>query len=362
MDTEQKYQIFTLVELARTLQEMNPPPFRNSEKIRQASVALIFRFAPDVIPLLSPHGFALITNETLSLKYKSLDKIMKSLFVGENIKEIKGNLFEILFIQRAFNKKDRHSGQIAFPGGKCDGSETDMDAVIRELKEEIGLDLLQTKTKIRFLGKSHRNFPHFPQISCNLSFFFDFAGNEIKVNPSEIQDFKWIPANKFFNFDRKNIGSFNYHLPYLFRVYSSFPEKINEKILEYYLNTSLPTFDIGMNVKLWGFTLEMMIYVLEIFLENIRNCKLQEISNFAERENIAENLKFGINSISEIKSNFKIGAPKGFEELGRIFDFEWKVMRHYNFGLRIREIKWKISLGIKILLYFMILKYFTPKI
>ena len=202
MDPETKFQIFTLVNLARTLQEMNPPLFKNTNKIRQASVALIFRFSPSVIPLLSPQGFALISDETLSLKHKSLDKIMKELFVGEKIKEIKGNLFEILFIQRAFNKKDRHSGQIAFPGGKCDGNESDMDAIIRELKEEIGLNLLQTKTKIRFLGKSHRNFPHSPQMACTLSFFFDFLGNEINKNPSEIQDFKWVPEMKFFKFDR----------------------------------------------------------------------------------------------------------------------------------------------------------------
>ena len=362
MDTEQKYQIFTLVELARTLQEMNPPPFRNSDRIRQASVALIFRFAPNVIPLLSPHGFDLITNETLSLKYKSLDKIMKSLFVGEKIKEIKGNLFEILFIQRAYNKKDRHSGQIAFPGGKCDGSETDMDAVIRELKEEIGLDLLQTKTKIRFLGKSHRNFSHSPQMSCTLSFFFDFAGNEIIVNPSEIQDFKWIPANKFFNLDRQIVGSYNFHLPYLIRTYSSLPEKINEKISENYLNTSFPAFDIGMKVILWGFTLEMMLYVLEIFHETIRKCKIQEITNYAEKENIADNLKFGINSISKITTNFKMGSPKGIEKLGSLFDFEWKVLIRYTFGLRIREIKSKINLGIKILLHLMILTNLKPKI
>jgi len=48
--------------------------------------------------------------------------------------------WHLLFIRRAANDNDRHSGQIAFPGGATeagDGSAT--DTALRETKEEIGL-------------------------------------------------------------------------------------------------------------------------------------------------------------------------------------------------------------------------------
>ena len=48
-------------------------------------------------------------------------------------------LIEMLFIQRSLNENDRHSGQIAFPGGRCDGEENDKQASEREAFEEVFL-------------------------------------------------------------------------------------------------------------------------------------------------------------------------------------------------------------------------------
>jgi hypothetical protein len=53
------------------------------------------------------------------LKFYSLSPIRKV-----QMSKLK-DLIELLFMQRQINEKDRHSGQICFPGGKCDGSETD---------------------------------------------------------------------------------------------------------------------------------------------------------------------------------------------------------------------------------------------
>jgi 8-oxo-dGTP pyrophosphatase MutT (NUDIX family) len=48
---------------------------------------------------------------------------------------------EIFYIRRTHQEKDRWSSHVAFPGGRAELGETDQQAVIREYKEEVGLDL-----------------------------------------------------------------------------------------------------------------------------------------------------------------------------------------------------------------------------
>ncbi|KAI9304142.1 hypothetical protein BJ944DRAFT_256436 [Cunninghamella echinulata] len=48
---------------------------------------------------------------------------------------------ELLFMQRASRDSDRWSGHVAFIGGKNEPGESDEETVIREVKEEIGLNL-----------------------------------------------------------------------------------------------------------------------------------------------------------------------------------------------------------------------------
>ncbi len=48
--------------------------------------------------------------------------------------------WHLLFIRRASNDRDRHSGQVAFPGGRVDPGDASCEAAaLREAEEEIGL-------------------------------------------------------------------------------------------------------------------------------------------------------------------------------------------------------------------------------
>ena len=44
---------------------------------------------------------------------------------------------ELLLIRRAVNARDPWSGDVALPGGKVEAGETDLEAAIRECKEEV---------------------------------------------------------------------------------------------------------------------------------------------------------------------------------------------------------------------------------
>lgn len=54
--------------------------------------------------------------------------------------------WHVLFIRRSTRENDRHSGQVAFPGGRVESSDRDMsDTALREAEEEIGLPRSQVQ-------------------------------------------------------------------------------------------------------------------------------------------------------------------------------------------------------------------------
>ena len=60
--------------------------------------------------------------------------------------------WHILYIRRAQIERDRHSGQVAFPGGKHEEQDIDMFATaLREAHEEVGIH----PTDVKVLGQLH---------------------------------------------------------------------------------------------------------------------------------------------------------------------------------------------------------------
>ena len=58
--------------------------------------------------------------------------------------------WHVLYIRRVTNERDRHSGQVAFPGGKRDQADiTAIDVALREAREEIGLN----RKDVQLLGQ-----------------------------------------------------------------------------------------------------------------------------------------------------------------------------------------------------------------
>ncbi|KAI9288885.1 hypothetical protein BC943DRAFT_272503, partial [Umbelopsis sp. AD052] len=62
-------------------------------------------------------------------------------FVQDKMVQRDGGYPEILYIRRAKRSGDPWSGDMAFPGGRNEAGETDQDTVVREVREEVGLDL-----------------------------------------------------------------------------------------------------------------------------------------------------------------------------------------------------------------------------
>lgn len=149
---------------------------------------------------------------------------------------------EIGYIQRAFSPTDRWSGQLAFPGGKKEATDTsDLQTAIRETREEIGIHLGEQHLIARLDDIQARKAGHLLDFYIRpFVFYFPETEYSIILDAAEVSDFFWIALRELSNPLRKT----TYELP-------SFPE------------VEMPAIDLDRDPPLWGLTFLMTINLLQ---------------------------------------------------------------------------------------------------
>lgn len=153
------------------------------------------------------------------------------------------NEWKLLFIKRTLHPDDRHSGQIAFPGGRADQVDQDLlYTALREAEEEIGID----PGDIEILGSSC------PITTVTNYWITPFIGilpwpYPLKISMDEVQKTILIPI-----------------------TWLNDPEHRQQKSWQspYHPGVDLPVifFDEYNGEVLWGATAQIVVDFLEIIL------------------------------------------------------------------------------------------------
>ena len=142
---------------------------------------------------------------------------------------------ELLFIRRAEDPADRWSGHMAFPGGRSEPADENLEATaVRETFEEIGLDLVAQGELLGSLDELHAIARGRP-VDLGISpFVFRLHGPASLTLSNEVTSLHWLPLDDL-------LGP---------RHYSSF-EYVHEGT-----PLQLPCLRIG-DVVIWGLTFRM---------------------------------------------------------------------------------------------------------
>ena len=104
---------------------------------------------------------------------------------------------EVLFIERAKNRDDPWSGQMAFPGGMVEGFDEDArQAAERETVEEVGVDLAMADYLGQMDDQQGRHRGHPRGIVVRGYVYVVDGATQVKAN-YEVQDIVWVPLHRF---------------------------------------------------------------------------------------------------------------------------------------------------------------------
>jgi len=172
--------------------------------------------------------------------------------------------FDVFFILRAVNPRDRWSGHVAFPGGRCEGGETDEAAAVREVREEVGWSLDQCATLLGRLDDRIAD-PRRGQVlvvSCFVYLVTDPP--PWALDPAEVAACGWVPLSHFSH--SKAMAAYPYS-PLLPRLLNTVGRLLGLVPL-YVPSVQLPVMDTQDTAApatqwvLWGLTLGMLTDLL----------------------------------------------------------------------------------------------------
>ncbi len=100
---------------------------------------------------------------------------------------------KILCVQRNLNKYEYISRKFEFPGGKIEQGESKEEALIREIKEELNMDI---NIESEFLTVEHQ----YPDFHLTM-YSFICSCNDTKLELKEHIDFKWLKREELISLD-----------------------------------------------------------------------------------------------------------------------------------------------------------------
>lgn len=112
-----------------------------------------------------------------------------------------GKLFDILYMERADIPGDHWAGQIGFPGGKRDETDTDIQFTVeREFLEEMG-DSISIKAKPlgRLNSLQGRKAGALMDFTIHPFVYIATEQMSFEPDPMEVGDYHWIPIEEILN-------------------------------------------------------------------------------------------------------------------------------------------------------------------
>ena len=119
------------------------------------------------------------------------------------------NEASVILTRRALHL-NRHSGQFALPGGRIDPGETAVQAALRELQEEVGLELEDRQVLGKLDDYVTRSGFH---ITAVVVWGGDSASDQLKPNPEEVAAVHRVPLSQIAQPDTRHLIEMEPGLP-----------------------------------------------------------------------------------------------------------------------------------------------------